>query len=64
MGTKGCAGDPGLATNRPSGADVAEGLCQDRGGGIWQRCEHLLAKLQTNCIRIYIFNHIFDGKSS
>jgi len=29
MGTKTCAGDPGLATNRPSGADVAEGLCQE-----------------------------------
>lgn len=28
MGTKGCAGDPASAGSRPSGADVAEGLCQ------------------------------------
>jgi len=29
MGTKGCAGDPASAGSRPSGADVAEGLCQE-----------------------------------
>lgn len=57
MGTKTCAGDPGLATNRPSGADVAEGLCQDRGGGM-----HLLVNLQTICIRnLYIQSYILMG---